>query len=89
MKNKNKEAFEVFNIGTGNGNSVLEAVLAFEKVSGQKLNYKFVPRREGDVVKVYADTKRANEELGWKAKHSLEEALASSWKWEKKLQTKN
>ncbi len=88
LKNNNKTAYEVFNIGTGTGNSVLEAVNAFEKVSGQKLNYKFVPRRDGDITKVYADTTLANNELGWKAKHTLEEALASSWKWEKQLSSK-
>ncbi len=80
---KNKTRFEVFNIGTGKGSSVLEVVNAFEKVSGKKLNYKITDRRAGDVVSVYADTQKANNELGWKAQKSLEEALLSAWNWEK------
>ncbi len=82
---KNKQQFEVFNIGTGKGNSVLEIIKSFEKVSGEKLNYKFVDRREGDITAAYADTSVANNELGWKAKHSLEEALLSAWNWQKSL----
>lgn len=82
---KNTTAFEVFNLGTGRGSSVLEVITAFEKVSGTKLNYKIVARREGDVVAVYADTQKANKELGWKTEKTMEEALASSWAWEKKL----
>ncbi|TDI72288.1 MAG: NAD-dependent epimerase/dehydratase family protein, partial [Bacteroidetes bacterium] len=77
--------YEVFNLGTGKGNSVLEVVHAFEKVTGEKLNYKIVGRRHGDVVSVYADTTKANEILGWKTQRTMEEALASAWKWEKKL----
>lgn len=82
---KNKKAFEVFNLGTGNGLSVLEVVHSFEKVSEQKLNYALVDRRPGDVEKVYADTTFANVELGWKAESSLDDILASAWKWEKKI----
>jgi len=85
VESKNKKSFEVFNLGTGNGLSVLEVVKSFEKVSGQKLNYAIVDRRPGDVEKVYADTTFANEELGWKAESTLDEILASAWKWEKKL----
>lgn len=85
MDEKNKSPFEVFNLGTGNGYSVLQAIKAFEKVSGQKLNYKIVERRSGDVEKVYADTKFANEELGWKTKRNLEDMMKSAWEWEKKL----
>lgn len=85
VESKNKKAFEVFNLGTGNGLSVLEVVKAFERVSGQKLNYKIVDRRPGDVEKVYADTAFANEELGWKAESTLDDILASAWKWEKKI----
>jgi UDP-glucose 4-epimerase len=82
LNNNNKLKFEVFNLGTGNGNTVLEVIHAFEKVSGQKLDYKIAPRRSGDIVKVYADTTYANNELGWKAEKSLEEMLDSAWKWE-------
>jgi UDP-glucose 4-epimerase len=85
VESKNKKAFEVFNLGTGNGLSVLEVVNSFEKVAGQKLNYALVDRRPGDVEKVYADTTFANEELGWKAESSLDDILSSAWKWEKKI----
>ncbi len=77
--------FEVFNLGTGRGSSVLEVVNSFEKTTGQKLNYKIVARRPGDVVSVYADTKKANDILGWKAEKTMEDALLSSWQWEKKV----
>ena len=82
---ENDTKFEVFNVGTGTGNSVLEVVNAFEEVTGKKLNYKITARRPGDVVAVYADTKKANEVLGWKAKKSLKESLASAWKWEQNI----
>jgi UDP-glucose 4-epimerase len=82
LENKNKAAFEVFNLGTGRGNSVLEVIQTFEKVTGKKLNYKFVDRREGDITAAYADTTIANKELGWKAELSLDEALLSAWKWQ-------
>ena len=85
LNKKNKSNYEVFNIGTGRGSSVLEVVHAFEKVTDQKLNYKIVDRRPGDVVSVYADTNKANNELGWKAERSMEDALESAWKWEKKV----
>ena len=85
LDKKNKQSFEVFNIGTGNGSSVLEVINAFEKVSGQQLNYKIVNRREGDIIEAYADTSLANKELGWKANSTLEEALASAWKWQQTL----
>lgn len=85
VEEKSKKQFEVFNLGTGNGLTVLDVVNSFEKVSGQKLNYKIVDRRPGDVEKVYADTTFANEELGWKAESSLDDILASAWKWEKKI----
>jgi UDP-glucose 4-epimerase len=76
-------AFEVFNIGTGNGQSVLEIIKAFEKITGQRLNYRIGPRREGDAPAVYADTTLANKELGWKAELNLEDMIGSSWQWEK------
>jgi UDP-glucose 4-epimerase len=88
LDGKMKEPYEVFNIGTGRPVSVLELVNAFEKVNGVKLNYRFAPRREGDVTAVWADPTRANEELGWKAGRSVEETLAAAWAWEKHLAEK-
>ena len=85
LKNNQKKSFEIFNIGTGKGNSVLEVIKSFEKVTGKKLNYKLVARREGDITSAYADTTFANNELGWQAKLSLNEALLSAWKWQKTL----
>ncbi len=87
LQNKNKNNYEIFNIGTGNGFSVLEVIKSFEKVTGQKLNYKIVDRRPGDVEQVYADTSYANEELGWKAEKGLDEMMLSAWNWEKRLRT--
>ncbi|MBQ4820805.1 UDP-glucose 4-epimerase GalE [Aquimarina sp. MMG016] len=87
LENKNKSNYEVFNVGTGTGSSVLEIIHSFEKVSNQRLNYKIVGRREGDITAAYADTTKANQELGWKAKSSLDEALASAWKWEQKVRS--
>ena len=85
MDHKNKSRCEVFNLGTGNGVTVLEAIKAFEKVSGVKLNYVIGPRRQGDVVAVYADNKLAREELGWDIQYSLDDMMSSAWKWECKL----
>ncbi|MBV5313077.1 MAG: UDP-glucose 4-epimerase GalE [Prolixibacteraceae bacterium] len=85
VEEKSKKQFEVFNLGTGNGLTVLDVVKSFEKVTGLNLNYKIVDRRAGDVEKVYADTTFANEELGWKAESSLDDILSSAWKWEKKI----
>jgi len=76
---------EVFNIGTGKGTSVLEAIHAFEKVSGMPLNYRFAPRRPGDIEKVWADVSLAADKLNWKARLSLEDAMRDAWKWEQKL----
>ena len=86
---KMKKGYEIFNVGTGRPVSVLELVTKFEKASGVKLNYKFVPRREGDVMALWADPTFANEELGWKAVRTVEETLASAWAWEKYLAEKN
>jgi UDP-glucose 4-epimerase len=83
-----KSEFEVFNLGTGNGFTVLEVIHAFERVSGVKLNYRFVDRRPGDTEKVWADTSFANGELGWKAEKSLDEMMFSAWNWEKALASK-
>ena len=85
LDGKMKKDYEIFNIGTGRPVSVYELVTAFEKVNGLKLNYKFAPRRPGDVVAIWADTALANDELGWKAERSVEDTLASAWAWEKHL----
>ena len=85
LNNKNLAKVETFNLGTGTGSSVLEVIHAFEKVSGQKLPYKIVDRREGDITSAYANTDKANKVLGWKAESTLEEAMASAWKWEQKI----
>ena len=82
LLDKNKSKFEFFNIGTGDGVSVLEIVKTFEKATGEKLNYQIVDRRAGDIEKIWADTTIANTEFGWKAEKTLEETLASAWKWE-------
>ncbi len=84
LNGENKENMEFFNVGTGKGSSVLDVIKAFEKVSGEKLNYKIVGRREGDITSAYADTKKANEVLGWKSTLGLDDALASAWKWQLK-----
>ena len=89
LDHKQKSAFEVFNLGTGNGLSVLEIIRAFEQSTGQWLNYKVVARREGDIEKVFADTSYANSELGWRAEIGIEETLQSAWKWEKSFRSKN
>jgi UDP-glucose 4-epimerase len=88
LDNKATSNYEVFNVGTGTGSTVLEVVQAFEKATGQKLNYKIVPRRAGDVIAAYAQTDKVNETLGWKTKFSLEESLSSAWEWEKKVRGK-
>jgi UDP-glucose 4-epimerase len=88
LNGKNKKRLEIFNLGTGNGYSVLEVINSFEKVTGEKLNYKIVERRPGDVTEVWADTRFANEELGWKAEKGIDEMNLSAWKWEKALAEK-
>ena len=85
LERKNKAGYEVFNLGTGNGVSVLEIIKGFEKATGVNLNYQIVGRRAGDIEKIWADTTYANEELGWKAEKELEETLLSAWNWEKKV----
>ena len=82
---KNTDKYEVFNLGSGNGNTVLEVIQTFEKSTGQKLNYILGPRRPGDVEKVYADVSKANNVLGWKAEKTLEEIVTSAWAWELSL----
>ncbi len=87
IEKKNISKIETFNLGTGTGSSVLEVITAFEKVSGKKLPYKIVGRREGDITSAYANTDKANNVLGWKAQSTLEESLASAWKWEQKIRS--
>lgn len=82
---KNDSNFEFFNLGTGTGSTVLEAIQSFERTSGKALNYKIVDRREGDVTAAYADTSKALEVLGWKTKLTLDDAMDSAWKWEQKI----
>ena len=78
-------ALEVFNVGTGKGVSTKEIVDVFEKVTGVKLNWTFAPRRAGDIEQVWANPEKANNVLGWKAETSLEDTLATAWKWQQKL----
>lgn len=85
VNHNNKARYEIFNVGTGIGVSVLELITEFEKVNNLKLNYKLVDRRAGDVEKIWASTDLANKELGWKAERKLSETLACAWKWEKSI----
>jgi UDP-glucose 4-epimerase len=87
IEKKNVSKIETFNLGTGTGSSVLEVITTFEKVSSKKLPYKIVGRREGDITSAYANTDKANNVLGWKAQSTLEESLASAWKWEQKIRS--
>ncbi len=82
FKNKISKNFEIINLGTGNGVTVLEAIKAFEKASGKKLNYTIAPRRAGDVEAIYSDSSKAKKLLGWTPKYNIEEMMASAWKWE-------
>lgn len=81
----NSEALEYFNIGTGKGNSTLEIVKTFEKATGVKLNWKFGPRREGDIEKIWGNVDKANQVLGWRADTPLDDVLRTAWKWQLKL----
>lgn len=85
LNDKNKVNYEYFNVGTGNGVSVLEIIKSFERATGEKVPHKIVARRAGDIEKIYADTTFANEELGWKAQSTLDETLLSAWKWQKNI----
>lgn len=89
LNRENISNYEVFNVGTGTGSSVKEVVQSFEEVSGKSLKYKIADRRPGDVIQAYADTTKANEVLGWKAKSTLNDAMASAWKWEQKIRNIN
>lgn len=86
IEGRSKTNPEVFNLGTGNGFSVMQIIEAFERVSGLKLNYRIVDRRAGDIEQVWADTGYANNELGWKAERTLDEMMASAWRWELALE---
>lgn len=85
QKKKNTARCEVFNLGTGNGVSVLEAIKSFEKVSGVKLNYEIGPRRPGDVIAIYANNDLAKSKLGWDPKYTLDEMMRTAWEWELRL----
>jgi UDP-glucose 4-epimerase len=88
IEGKNRKYFEVFNLGTGNGVSVLEAISSFERVTGIKLKYSITGRRPGDIEKIWADPSLANRELGWKTISTLDEAMKTAWEWEKKIRNK-
>jgi UDP-glucose 4-epimerase len=88
LNKKSKDNYEVFNIGTGTGNSVLEVINAFESANQKSLNYKIAERRKGDVIAAYADTTKSKTVLGWTPKHSLQSALKSAWEWELALSKK-
>ncbi|MEN2283927.1 UDP-glucose 4-epimerase GalE [Algoriphagus sp. SE2] len=85
LNEQDDDFYDVFNVGTGNGNTVLEIIKTFEKVNRIKLNYAIGPRRVGDVVKIWADTKKINTVLGWHPKYTLEDSLRDSWNWQKNL----
>lgn len=85
VEEKNESNCEIFNLGTGNGVTVFEAIKSFEEVSGQKLNYKIGPRRPGDVIAIYANNNLAVQSLGWEVKYDLDEMMRTAWKWELKV----
>jgi len=89
IEGRNKENYEVFNLGTGKGVSVLEAIAAFERATGEKVRYRITARREGDIEKIWADPSLANRELNWKTEITLEEAMETAWRWEKKIKNKS
>ena len=89
IENKQKKSISIFNLGTGNGVSVLEAINSFEKVSGQKLNYEVGPRRAGDVINIYANNDFAKKELNWIPKFNLDDMMLSAWKWQSNLGKEN
>lgn len=89
MEGRNTSNCEVFNLGSGNGVTVLELINSFEKISQQKLNYKIGPRRAGDVIAVYADNSKAQKELGWQPEYSQEEMMDTAWRWELTLRNES
>jgi len=88
IEERNNENYEVFNLGAGTGVSVLEAIAAFERATGEKVKYTIAPRREGDIEKIWADPSLANRELNWKTEITLDEAMETAWRWEKKIRNK-
>jgi UDP-glucose 4-epimerase len=88
LDGKNRKNYEVFNLGTGTGVSVLEAIGSFERVSGVKLRYSITGRRAGDIEKIWADPSLANRELGWKTESTLDQAMDTAWRWEKKIRNR-
>ena len=89
LLNKQKDTYyDIFNIGTGTGNTVLEIIKTFEKVNKLKLNYEIGPRRAGDVEKIYGDVSKAEKIMGWKVEKTLAESLKDAWRWEKKIMKK-
>ncbi|GEP90458.1 UDP-glucose 4-epimerase [Chitinophaga terrae (ex Kim and Jung 2007)] len=88
IEHRNESNCEVFNLGTGNGVTVLEAIKAFEKISGVKLNYTIGPRREGDVIAIYANNTKAKEKLQWEPKIGIEDSMRTAWQWEVSLRNK-
>jgi UDP-glucose 4-epimerase len=88
LENKNTSEYEIFNLGSGNGITVLEAIRAFEKVTGKKLNYQMVDRRNGDIAQIYSDSKKAEKLLNWKPSFTIEEMMQSAWKWQMNIKDK-
>ncbi|MBB3699967.1 UDP-glucose 4-epimerase GalE [Flammeovirga yaeyamensis] len=88
IEGNQKSEYEFFNVGTGTGSTVLEVIQSFEKTSGEKLNYKIVERRAGDIEKIYADTTFSNKELGWSSEKTLDDMTSSAWKWQLHLKEK-
>ena len=84
-QNRNESNCEIFNLGSGKGVTVLEAINAFERVSNLKLDYSIGPRRPGDVITIYADNSRARARLGWEATRDIDTMMASAWAWEKRM----
>ena len=85
LEKRNEENYSLFNLGTGNGVTVLEAITAFEKVTKQKLNFKITDRRAGDVAAIYSDSTKAKKVLGWKPKFNIDQMMETAWKWENNL----
>ena len=85
QKQENDNYYDVFNVGTGRGSTVLELIETFEQVNDVKVNYEFGTRRAGDIEKIYGNVNKANEIMNWKAKYTLEESLQDAWRWELEL----
>ena len=85
INNNNTANYETYNVGTGKGSTVLEVIQSFERVSNTSLNYRFTPRRAGDIIEAYADTQKVTSILGWKSESTLDQAMLSAWNWENKI----